>query len=40
LRAQDENASDYLPALRSALQNAADAGQNVAVAAIPVVTEP
>jgi len=37
-RPQDENASDYLPALRQALQNAVSAGQNVAVAAIPVVT--
>jgi hypothetical protein len=40
LRAQDENASDYLPALRQALQNAVSSGAQVAVAAIPVVTQP
>ncbi len=40
LRAQDENASDYLPALREALQNAASTGAKIAVAAIPVVTLP
>jgi serine/threonine protein kinase len=39
-RAQDENASDYLPALRAALQNVASSGGSVAVAAIPVVTLP
>jgi len=39
-RADDENASDYLPALRGAMQDVATAGGNVAVAAIPVVTEP
>jgi hypothetical protein len=39
-RPQDENASAYLPALRLALQNAASAGQNVSVAALPVVTLP
>jgi serine/threonine-protein kinase len=37
-RPQEENASDYLPALRSALQNAASSGNPLAVAAIPVVT--
>ncbi|MBU6424700.1 MAG: serine/threonine protein kinase [Rhodospirillales bacterium] len=40
LRPQDENASDYLPALRAALQNAASAGAQISVAAIPVVTLP
>ncbi|GLR65645.1 hypothetical protein GCM10010909_03230 [Acidocella aquatica] len=40
LRPQDENASDYLPALRAALQNAASSGAKVAVAALPVVTLP
>ncbi len=40
LRPQDENASDYLPALRAALQNAASAGAKVSVAALPVVTLP
>jgi len=39
-RPQDENGSDYLSALRTALQNAASAGQNVSVAALQVVTEP
>jgi serine/threonine-protein kinase len=39
-RPQDENASDYLPALRVALQNAASAGQSVSVAAQAVVTLP
>ncbi len=39
LRPQDENASDYLPALRTALQNAASTGQNLSVAAIQVITE-
>jgi serine/threonine-protein kinase len=33
-----ENDSDYLPALRLALQNAVSAGAQVSVAAIPVVT--
>ena len=40
LRAQGENASDYLPALRMALQNAASNGAQISVAAIPVVTLP
>jgi serine/threonine-protein kinase len=40
LRPQDENASDYLPALRTALQNAASSGAQISVAAIPVVTLP
>ncbi len=40
LRPQDENASDYLPALRAALQNAVSSGAKVAVAALPVVTIP
>ncbi|MDE1906509.1 MAG: protein kinase, partial [Rhodospirillales bacterium] len=40
LRPQDENASDYLPALRMALQNAASNGAQISVAAIPVVTLP
>lgn len=40
LRPQDENASDYLPALRQALQNAASSGAKISVAAIPVVTLP
>jgi serine/threonine-protein kinase len=35
-----ENDSDYLPALRLALQNAVSNGAQVSVAAIPVVTEP
>ncbi|MBU6448975.1 MAG: serine/threonine protein kinase [Rhodospirillales bacterium] len=39
-RPQDENASDYLPALRMALQNAASNGAQISVAAIPVVTLP
>lgn len=39
-RPQEENASDYLPALRSALQNAASSGNSLSVAAIPVVTLP
>lgn len=39
-RPQEENASDYLPALRSALQNAASSGNPLSVAAIPVVTLP
>ncbi|HQT63986.1 MAG: hypothetical protein B7Z75_03615 [Acidocella sp. 20-57-95] len=39
IRPQDENASDYLPALRTALQNAASTGQNLSVAAIQLVTE-
>jgi eukaryotic-like serine/threonine-protein kinase len=39
-RPQDENASDYLPALRAALQNAASSGAKLSVAALPVVTEP
>jgi eukaryotic-like serine/threonine-protein kinase len=39
-RPQDENASDYLPALRTALQNAASSGAKLSVAALPVVTEP
>lgn len=39
-RPQDENASDYLPALRAALQNAASSGAKLAVAALPVVTLP
>jgi tRNA A-37 threonylcarbamoyl transferase component Bud32 len=40
LRPQIENASDYLPALREALQNAASAGQNLEVDAKQLVTEP
>jgi serine/threonine-protein kinase len=40
LRPQDENASDYLPALRQALQNSASSGAKISVAAIPVVTLP
>ncbi|MDE1895855.1 MAG: protein kinase, partial [Rhodospirillales bacterium] len=40
LRAQGENATDYLPALRMALQNAASNGAQISVAAIPVVTLP
>jgi serine/threonine-protein kinase len=40
LRTQDENASDYLPALRTALQNAASGGAKIAISAIPVVTLP
>jgi len=39
-RTADESASDYLPALRTALQNVATVGGSVSVAAIPVVTEP
>ncbi len=39
-RAQGENASDYLPALRQALQNAVSSGAKVSVSAIPVVTLP
>lgn len=39
-RPQDETASDYLPALREALQNAASNGAQISVAAIPVVTLP
>jgi serine/threonine-protein kinase len=39
-RAAVESASDYLPDLRTAMQNVATDGGNVAVAAIPVVTEP
>lgn len=38
LRPQDETASDYLTALRQALQNAAAGGAKISVAAIPVVT--
>ncbi len=40
LRPQDETASDYLAALRQALQNAAANGAKISVAAIPVVTLP
>ncbi len=39
-RAQGENASDYLPALRQALQTAVSSGAKVSVNAIPVVTLP
>lgn len=39
-RPQDENASDYLPALRAALQSAAGSGAQISVAALPVVTLP
>jgi serine/threonine-protein kinase len=39
-RMQVENDSDYLPALRTALQDVATAGASVSVAAIPVVTLP
>ena len=39
-RPQDENASDYLPALQAALQNAASSGAKLSVAALPVVTLP
>jgi tRNA A-37 threonylcarbamoyl transferase component Bud32 len=39
-RPQDENASDYLTALRAALQNAASSGAKLSVAALPVVTLP
>ena len=39
-RPQDENASDYLPALRQALQNSVSNGAEVSAAAIPVVTLP
>jgi hypothetical protein len=39
-RKQIENDTDYLPALRLALQNAVSTGAKVSVAAIPVVTEP
>jgi serine/threonine-protein kinase len=38
-RPADENASDYLPDLRAALQNAVSAGATVAVNAIPVITQ-
>jgi serine/threonine-protein kinase len=38
-RQQDENATDYLPALQAALQNATSASENFAVAATQVVTE-
>ncbi len=38
-RPQIENDSDYLPALRLAIQNAVSTGAQVSVAAIPVVTE-
>jgi tRNA A-37 threonylcarbamoyl transferase component Bud32 len=40
LRPQDENVSDYLPALRAALQNAASSNGQLSVAAMPVVTLP
>jgi serine/threonine-protein kinase len=39
-RPQDEETTDYLSALRQALQTAADAGNTVSVAALPVVTVP
>jgi serine/threonine-protein kinase len=39
-RPQDESASDYLPALRTALQTAVSGGAQVSVAAIQVVTLP
>jgi hypothetical protein len=39
-RPQSESASDYLAALRSALQQEAGAGGALAVTAVPVVTEP
>jgi len=38
-RPADENASNYLPDLRVALQNAVSAGATVAVNAIPVITQ-
>ena len=38
-RPQDENASDYLPALRTALQTAASSGAQLSVSALPVITE-
>lgn len=38
LRPENENASSYLPVLRSALQDAASSGASVSVAAIPVIT--
>ena len=40
VRSQEENASDYLPALRAALQNAASSGEKLSIAALPVVTLP
>lgn len=40
LRPQDENASDYLPALRSALQNVASNGAKISVSALALVTLP
>jgi eukaryotic-like serine/threonine-protein kinase len=40
IRPQDENDSDYLPALRAALQNAASAGAQISIAATPVTTLP
>jgi len=39
-RPQEENASDYLPALRTELQAVASSGGQIAVAALPVVTLP
>ena len=39
-RPQNENASDYLAALRQALQNSASNGAKISVAAIPLVTLP
>jgi hypothetical protein len=39
-RPQTETSSDYLSALRQALQTAVSNGAQVSVAAIPVVTEP
>jgi hypothetical protein len=39
-RPQTETATDYLSALRQALQTAVSNGAQVSVAAIPVVTEP
>ncbi len=39
-RPQEENASDYLPALRTELQAVASSGGQLAVAALPVVTLP
>jgi eukaryotic-like serine/threonine-protein kinase len=40
LRPQDEDASDYLPALRTALQNAASNGAKISVSALPLITLP
>jgi serine/threonine-protein kinase len=40
MRPQDENASDYLAALRTALQTVASSGGKLSVAALPVVTLP